>query len=271
MLKDKRVLPDQMHDYFVIGANGFLGSNCVKYLERDGKKVFKSSARLENSLDMKSQIAESGARRVICCAGFKGDSIIDACEKNQEETRKINYDSILELIEACRGIHLTIMGSGYIYTGSKGVYTEEDEGDLTSLIYCKYKILLEKKVSSSVLYLRIMYPSSFDGHPRCFYKKTLARKGNLHDSRVSITSIPHLFPKLDHMISCGYSGIYNFVIDGTISLRDLVGDDSPTTGTPYGNYELSAEKLKTRFKVIKNTELLGILQCGSLLQEELGS
>jgi dTDP-4-dehydrorhamnose reductase len=252
-----------MNDYIVIGSSGFLGSNCVKYLEFCGKKVFKSNARLENLSGLRKEIEDSGAYHVICAAGLSGHPIIQYCEEHPNETRQVNYEGMINLMNLCRDRHLTIFGSGYIFTGSKSVYTENDEGDLTDFVYCRYKILLEKKLTPNVLYLRIMYPSSFDEHPRCFYNKTLERRGRLHDSRVSITSIPHLFPKLDELIMGGATGIYNFVIDGVISLKELVGDDSPiSSDKPYGSYELSAEKLKMRISVIKNTELIDIVRCG---------
>lgn len=246
--------------YFVIGSSGFLGKNCVKYLEKQGKSVFKCSARLENPQEIKEQLVQSGSTKVICAAGLSGHPIIDWCETHPDDTYKINYIGFLNLMEICKDVHLTIFGSGYIYTGKKTLYTEEDEPDLITKIYCKYKIELEKKIKPNVLYLRIMYPVSFD-HPRCFYNKTLSRKGNIHDARVSITSIPDLFPKIPELIEKNITGVFNFVIDGTVSLKELINDSSPMSKEiPYGNYELSVEKLKTYINVITSRDFLNSIK-----------
>jgi len=254
-----------MYDYFVIGSTGFLGRNCVKYLEMCGRTIFKCSARLENPLKIKEQLDSSGAKYVICAAGLSGHPIIDYCEAHPDETRAVNYTGMLNLMDVCEGRHLTIFGSGYVYTGAKSLYTETDEPDLVDKVYCRYKILLEKELRPNVLYLRIMYPCSFDGFERCFYTKTMNRRGGgIHDCKVSITSMPDLFPHLPNLIESGTDGIFNFVIDGAVSLKEFVDETASLSGeTGYGNYELSAEKLKTRIPVLKNKDLIFRLKCRS--------
>jgi UDP-glucose 4,6-dehydratase len=242
---------------FLIGASGFLGSNCAKYLEKAGHRVVKCNARLEKPDEIRKELLESGCKHVICAAGLSGHPIIDWCEAHPEDTYTVNYLGFLNLMEVCKGFHLTIFGSGYVYTGAKSIYTEDDTPDLLDKVYCKYKARLEQEIKPHVLYLRIMYPTSFDGHPRCFYQKTLSRKGNLHNAKVSITSIPHLFPKIPELLERNTTGIFNFVIDGTVSLKEFINDTSPTSSeVPYGNYELSAEKLKQHISVISNSYFL---------------
>lgn len=125
--------------------------------------------------------------------------------------------------------------------------------------------MLEKELRPNVLYLRIMYPCSFDGFERCFYTKTMNRRGGgIHDCKVSITSMPDLFPHLPNLIESGTDGIFNFVIDGAVSLKEFVDETASLSGeTGYGNYELSAEKLKTRIPVLKNKDLIFRLKCRS--------
>jgi hypothetical protein len=253
--KDRDSKYDENSEYIVLGASGFLGQNCVKYLRLAGKKVLESNARLENPHEIAEQIEKSGARYVICAAGISGRPTIDWCETHEEETYKTNYLDVLNLMEVCKNVHLTIFGSGAVYTGDKSRYTEEDVPDFDSKVYSKYRIMLEKMLKPNVLYLRIMYPCTFDGHPKCFYQKMLQRKGNVHDVQVSITSVPHLFPLISELTS--QTGIFNFVLDGTISLKKLVGDESSGThGEVRGNYELVADKLAKYVKVPNISQLL---------------
>lgn len=241
--KDRDAKYYETYEYLVMGASGFLGSQCVKYLRAAGKTVLESSARLENPNEIREQIAKSGARYVICAAGISGRPTIDWCETHEEETYKTNYLDVLNLMEICKDVHLTIFGSGAVYSGAKTRYTEDDPPDFESKVYSKYRVLLERNLKPNVLYLRIMYPCTFDGHPKCFYQKMLGRKGNIHDASVSITSVPHLFPLIPDLVN--HTGIFNFVLKGPVSLKRLVGEDAPaeTHGEVRGNYELVSDKL----------------------------
>jgi dTDP-4-dehydrorhamnose 3,5-epimerase-like enzyme len=237
------------YEYLVLGASGFLGSQCVKYLRAAGKTVLESSVRLENPNEIRDQIYKSGAKYVICAAGISGRPTIDWCETHEEETYKTNYLDVLNLMEICKNVHLTIFGSGAVYSGAKPRYTEDDPPDLDTKVYSKYRMQLERNLKPNVLYLRIMYPCTFDGHPKCFYQKMLGRKGNIHDASVSITSVPHLFPLLPNLVN--HTGIFNFVLKGSISLRRLVGETAPVDahGEMRGNYELVVDKLATYINV----------------------
>jgi 3,5-epimerase/4-reductase len=246
--KDRQAKYYETYEYMVLGASGFLGKECVKYLRQAGKKVFESKARLENPAQISEEIEKSGARYVICAAGISGRPTIDWCETHEDETYKTNYLDVLNLMEVCSNVHLTIFGSGAVYSGKKARYTEDDPPDLDTKVYSKYRVMLEKNLRPNVLYLRIMYPCTFDGHSKCFYQKMLGRKGNVHDVHISITSVPHLFPLLPELMGC--TGIFNFVLDGTISLKTLVGDESSSAqGEARGNYELGVEKLSRYIKV----------------------
>ena len=259
--KDKSSCYYETYDYMVLGASGFLGKECVKYLEQAGKKVYKSRARLENPNDIAEEIEKSKATHVICAAGISGRPTIEWCETHEEETYKTNYLDMLNLMEVCKNVHLTIFGSGAVYSGLKSEYSEDDLPDFNTKIYSKYRILLEQNLKSNVLYLRIMYPCAFNGDPKCFHQKMMNRKGNVHDVSVSITSIPHLFPCIPDLKNC--TGVFNFVLDGTISLKKLVGDESSgMNGEVRGNYRLLTHKLSNHIKV-PAIEVLNEILCTS--------
>ena len=256
-------------DYFVLGARGFLGSACVRALRAQGLSVFESNANLGSPL-LREQIVKSGAKFVICAAGISGKPTIDWCEQNEKETFQTNYVEVLNLmtLTASLRIHTTIFGSGFIFTGDKPVYDETDVGNLDTKVYSKWRIALEKSLSlyPHVLYLRILYPATLDGHPKCFLTKMIGRASSVHPLRVSMTIVPDLFPKISELCSVKATGIYNFVNDGTISLvrllelyseqKEKLDIQVATTGEPRGGYELSVSKLKSAVVVLKTEEAI---------------
>lgn len=247
--KDRAAGYRDQYDYLVLGASGFLGQNCVKHLRDQGKKVLESSTRLEFPDKIRDEIKKSGAKYVVCSAGISGRPTVEWCETHEAETYQVNYLGVLNLMQVCEdiGAHLTIFGSGMVYTGNKATYTEDDEPDLVSRVYCKWRVALEKVLRPNVLYLRIIYPCTFDGHPKCFYQKMLARKASVHDVSVPLTVVPSLFPKLPELIETGTTGIFNFVNQGTVPLKDLIGAEQVTAGS--GGYGLSTVKLETKIEV----------------------
>jgi dTDP-4-dehydrorhamnose reductase len=238
------------YSYLVLGSSGYLGSNCVKYLKECGRTVIESTSRLENYNDIKHEIIQNNAKYVICAAGISGRPTIDWCDSHEEETRKTNYTDVVALMETCKDIHLTIFGSGTVYSGNKKGYSEYDDTDFTSKIYCKYRVLLEKALLPNVLYLRIMYPCTFDGDQRCFVTKMRSRSV-VHDVTVSITSVPDLFPKLPELIEGGSTGIFNFVCDGGVKLVDLIGSskEPEKSSDARGGYILYPSRLENVTRV----------------------
>lgn len=246
------------YDYFVLGARGFLGSACVRTLRSQGYSVFESNERFGSPM-IREQIIKSRARFVICAAGISGKPTIDWCEEHELETYESNYIGIVNLLmlTATLNIHTTIFGSGGIYSGNASVYTEDDLGNNTTKVYSKWRIELEKVVSlyPHTLYLRIIYPVTLDGNPKCFMTKMLGRTSSVHDICVPLTVVPDLFPKISTLCNAGAHGIYNFVNESTISLVQMLAlyseKKSPikfnvsTQGESRGGYELSVRKLKT--------------------------
>lgn len=244
--KDRNASYRDQYDYLVLGASGFLGQNCVKHLRAQGRKVLESFERLEFPDKIRDQIKRSGAKYVVCAAGISGRPTVEWCEAHEPETYRTNYLGVLNLMEACRDLaHLTIFGSGLVYTGAKTWYTEEDAPDLESRVYCKWRARLEQALQPNVLYLRIIYPCTFDGHPKCFWTKMNGRRESVHDVSVPLTIVPSLFPELPKLIEGGASGIYNFVNEGTISLKEFVKADTAVPGSLWFGLDVTklAEKI----------------------------
>ena len=246
--KDRNAPYKEQYDYLVLGASGYLGQNCVKYLRSQGRKVLESAARLEFPEQIRDQIRRSGVKYVVCAAGISGRPTVEWCETHEYETYRTNYLDVLNLMEICKDVaHLTIFGSGLVYTGAKSMYTEEDAPDLESRVYCKWRARLEKALQTNVLYLRIIYPCTFDGHPKCFWTKMKARRQSVHDVHVPLTIVPSLFPELPKLIESKATGIFNFVNEGTISLKEFVNAEEAISGS--GGFCLSTDKLSNIIEV----------------------
>jgi 3,5-epimerase/4-reductase len=254
--KDANSYYAKKYDYYVLGAKGYLGSACVNILKNQGFTVFESTERLSNSSIIEEQIIKSQSKYVICAAGISGKPTVEWCETNEEETFKTNYIGLIDLIKLCERLntHCTIFGSGLVYSGIKNLYTEEDKPDLVSRVYSKWRVEFEKIIPfyKNVLYLRILYPITFDNHEKCFLTKMLQRTGSVNNSEVSITIVPDMFPLISNLCEKNITGVYNFVNKGSITLPELLSIysekknrlDIHINDSEKKGYKLSTEKLE---------------------------
>lgn len=195
---------DKGCDFLVLGGTGYLGSNFVKYVN-DSCIVINN--RLDDLKGIESHIKISGARYIVCAAGLPcGQNTTEWCETHEEETKKVNYTDVVNLINLCNelNVHLTYFGSCL------------NDG---KTVYSKWRKELESKIHGNVLYLRLIYPCTFDGHPRCFATKMKTRIPD--DKFVKITNLNELFPILPSMIRSNLTGIHDFVSPGEIHLRNI--------------------------------------------------
>lgn len=187
------------YDFLLIGGNGYLGSNFAKY-----SNSLIVSNRLDDITGIREHLRRSKIKHVVCAAGIS--SPIQWCETHEEETKKTNYIDVLGLIELCKelNVHLTYFGSCL------------NDG---KTVYSKWRKELENHIHGNVLYFKIMYPCTFDGHEKCFAAKM---KNRIPDNkRVTITKVNELFPLLPDIIKSNICGIYNLVSPGTIHLSEL--------------------------------------------------
>ena len=239
----------------ILGAKGYLGGWTAKIFKNRNISIVESNLRLENLNDIRDTIVSFKCSHVICAAGISGKPTIEWCEEHSKETFETNVLDILNLVKLCNvlDVHVTIYGSGLVYSGKKNFYTEEDEMDYTEMVYSKYRILLEYNLKMSPyknwLYLRIIFPCSFDGNSKCFYEK-LKVKPYIYDISVPITIVPYMFELLPNLLNNKTIGIYNFVNKGTVHLSRLNRNAIIRSSEikTRGAYELDTEKLQNHTK-----------------------
>jgi hypothetical protein len=108
-----------------------------------------------------------------------------------------------------------------------------------------------------VLYLRIIYPCSFDGDSKCFFQKMMGRSASVKDAKVSLTVIPDLFPLIPTLVEDRRTGIVNFVNRGSVHLKQLF----EASMTPYKVAEKDDDKI--------NETLSSTLLCKYVGQENV--
>ncbi len=263
--KDMNANYAEKYDVLMLGATGYLGGYAEAELKKAGMSVLAVHTRLNDATAIAEHIKKSQCRYVVCAAGISGRPTIDWCEDNEFETWETNYADMLNLMRICKkfDVHLTIFGSGLVYTGiGMGSYTENDEPDFTEKVYTRYRIQLEQatKLFPNVLYLRIIFPVTLDGHAKCFLSKLKTRAMNVHDISVPLTVVPSLFPQIPLMLHNGLVGVYNFVNDGVAALTWLL-DQSGTrwalaenATTKRGNFALDVTKLKQTGILVQRVE-----------------
>lgn len=250
-------------DYIILGGNGFLGSYTCKVMDSLNKNYIKLNTRLENIELLLKQLSVLKPKYVICAAGISGKPTVQWCENNKEETFLVNYTLQLELASMCKNLdmHLTIYGSGLIYN-NEGLYNEKDKPNKDDLYYSRVRIMLENELEgrnmfTNVLYLRILYPISGDGHEKCFLSKLKTRLNTVHDVKINSTILPNLIPNMFLLIENRTTGIVNFVNPGLISIPELIMNtdnklDFKIVHKNYNNPELDTKKLLMLCPLVKS-------------------
>jgi dTDP-4-dehydrorhamnose 3,5-epimerase-like enzyme/dTDP-4-dehydrorhamnose reductase len=213
------------NDYIILGSTGFIGSNICKEFTKQHLNFITLPTRLENVKLLESQLKLYKPKFVISAAGISGNPTVEWSEEHKSETLQINLVSQLQLAEICHklSIHLTIIGSGLVFSKSR-TYTEEDNPDKSDLYYSKVRGLLEEglKIYPNVLYLRVIYPISGDGRKKCFLSKLQSRKDTIHDISINVTILPSLLKVLPIILNKNITGVLNFVNKNMIKLDDIM-------------------------------------------------
>jgi len=202
---------------------------------------------------------------IINCAGKTGRPNIDSCEKEPQETLRVNLAGpILLATEAHkRDIHFVHMSSGCIYTGDNGGkgFSEDSPPNFLGSVYSRSKALAESALRDfNALQLRIRMPISSEPGPRNLVTKLVNYRQVIRAPN-SITILEDFFPCALKLISEKKTGVFNIVNEG-IEYHDELLELYKTIVDSNFRYEVIPfetlkEKLNApRSNCILNTEKL---------------
>jgi len=161
-----RTAPFLQFDYFLLGSNGFIGSNVLCELKNQNKKVLCLKLRMENLKEIKKLIQIYKPKYFINCAGLTGIPNTTWCNTNQSETLMTNVINQINILNLCNeySVHCTLIGSGAIFKSDKNPKYSYSVGDLydDNNYYSKCRIMLEEQIKpfKNCMLLRINYPFS---------------------------------------------------------------------------------------------------------------
>lgn len=217
-------------DYFLLGSNGFIGSNILDELKKQNKKVLCLKQRMEDIKSIKKLIEIYKPRYFINCAGLTGIPNTSWCNTNKLETLMTNVINQINILNLCNeySVHCTLIGSGAIFKSDKNPKFSYSVGDLNddNNYYSKCRIMLEEQIKpfKNCMLLRINYPLSCK-------KKNLNNSKNLvtkllkyehiENISLSVTNLDSMCPIIPTMIENNETGIFNFVNSGQLNMIDF--------------------------------------------------
>ncbi len=205
----------------IFGARGYLGTRFTEAF----------AGALTPSTDIADQVAvrqildESKPDAVINCAGKTGVPNVDWCETHKEETVRSNVTGALIVMEEClkRGIHLTHISSGCIYTGDENhPFSEDNAPNFFGSFYSRSKGWADQMMKDfPVLTLRLRMPFDGSDSPRSLINK-LKKYERVLDTRNSLTHLPDFLDVAKKLIGKKATGVYNVVNPGAISPYEVM-------------------------------------------------
>jgi len=186
------------------------------------------AARHEDAVLADTDIADAPAvaatldeirpERVVNAAGRTGHPNVDALEGRPADTYRSNVVGPLVLAIACRqrGLHLTHLGSGCVYSGDNAGrgFAEDDAPNFQGSLYARSKAAAEASLRDfDVLQLRIRLPLASVPHPRNLLTKLLTFDRVVRIAN-SVTVLDDAWPVADQLVARGEGGVWNLVNPG---------------------------------------------------------
>lgn len=210
---------------YILGASGFLGSQCVQYFHSRGYKIFANRIDVADLRQLKNSFKFFKLDVVINFAGVRAYPTIDWCEDHKEETVATNVigaiNVMLVAIEA--GAYPIQISSGCVYSGGlEHFFTEDDEPNFDGSFYSRMRVVLQKALAElPVLYARIRMPISCRPHPRNFITKITSYRRIISIPN-SVTLLEDLWSALERLIELKSLGVLNLTNEGYIEHRQIL-------------------------------------------------
>ena len=214
----------------VTGANGQLGYDVVKELQKQNIECFGATRQNFDIVDFKTTkdfIFNYLPDAIIHCAAY---TAVDKAEDETELCYKVNSEATKNIAEICKEINakLLYISTDYVFDGTKDGFYEVDDETNPINVYGKSKLLGEiavQKILKKYFIVRISWV--FGEHGNNFVK-TMLRLGKDHkeinvvsDQYGSPTYTADLAPLLVEMIKTDKYGIYHATNEGVCSWAEF--------------------------------------------------
>ena len=220
------------YKFLIIGANGLLGSNIIKYLRRKKikhKKVARKNSDfnldLKNFKKLKSYFLKNKFDIVINCAAKVN---IDFCEKNYKEAKLINLNLVkhLSLLSKLYDFKLVQISTDHVYNQKKHKLNKENDGIFGVNKYAILKIKSENSIKNQKNCLIIR--TNFTGKKKNSFIDWLIKsikKGksinlfsDMYTSTLDVSTCAKYIVKLSLLSS---NGVYNLGTKNMISKKQF--------------------------------------------------
>lgn len=257
----------------VTGANGQLGYDVIKELQKQNIECFGATRKDFDIIDFKATenfIINYMPDVVIHCAAY---TAVDKAEDEPDLCYKVNTSATESIAEICKKINAKMLyiSTDYVFDGAKeGFYEVEDKPNPIN-VYGKTKLLGEEAVQKILdKYFIVRISWVFGEHGNNFVK-TMLRLGAerkvlnvVADQYGSPTYTADLAPLLVEMIKTEKYGIYHATNEGictwaefaeeifkiagmNIKVNHITTSEYPTRAKRPLNSRLSKNKLKKNF------------------------
>ncbi|MDG1138819.1 MAG: sugar nucleotide-binding protein [Opitutales bacterium] len=222
--------------FIVLGATGYLGSNFVKYLQKEGGNVCGLSRAESEYTNVDTLISILQSKKpdfLINAAGFTGKPNVDACELAKAECLKGNAVLPGVIREVCEDLRIPWghVSSGCIYSGRRADgegWTEEDEPNFSfrdgpCSFYSGTKALGEEVLAGAenCFVWRLRIPFNEEISPRNYIQKLV----NYDSLLEAENSVSHLDEFVEKCVDCFEKdiepGVYNMTNQGPVTTRQV--------------------------------------------------
>jgi 3,5-epimerase/4-reductase len=211
--------------FYILGATGFMGSQCVEYLRGKGHEVFTDRVDVTDFPALRKAFQGTRPDVVVNFAGVRAYPNIDWCEDHKEETVAVNVGGAINAMLASRevGAYGIQIASGCIYSGGVDKeFTEEDAPNFTGSFYSRMRIAMQDALKEiPVLQLRIRMPVSMHENPRNLITKIAGYKKVISVPN-SVTLIEDMFPAIQKLAESRPTGILNLTNDGYLEHKTIL-------------------------------------------------
>ncbi len=212
--------------FYIIGASGFLGGACARYLQQRGYRVFTERVEVTDSSALKNVFLKTRPEVVVNFAGVRAYPTIDWCEDHKVETAAVNVGGAINVMQVAllAGAYPIQITSGCIYQGGpERLFSEEDEPNFFGSFYSRMRVVLQKALQElPVLQARIRMPISMYSHPRNLINKLVSYEKIISIPN-SVTLLEDLFPALEKLAAQSRPlGILNLTNEGYVLHQEIL-------------------------------------------------